>query len=103
MTYHTFFKHGPLLHYTMIQHYAINIPIHAGYLIAVYVHYICLTYTICICVLHRILLYDKRPGGLGICNQLYNNKNVILLFESLLLLRACPCELGCVACILQQR
>lgn len=60
------------------------------------------------CHNYRLLLYDKRPGGLGICERLFESGWTSIL-RALEALRSCGCtesneyEDGCPACLLDSR
>ena len=47
-------------------------------------------------------IFDKRTGGLGASEALFENK-LSLLRRGFELLTTCPCALGCPACILDNR
>ncbi len=51
---------------------------------------------------HRIMLYDKNPGGLGICGNLFLNRYQ-LLAVAYHLIQDCKCSDGCPSCILDSR
>jgi len=46
----------------------------------------------------RILLYDKRPGGLGFCEALLARQTETL-DKAIELVRSCPCKAGCPSCL----
>ncbi len=48
------------------------------------------------------MLYDKRPGGLGLCGLIYRHR-VEILKGMEKLLSGCDCENGCPACVLSNR
>ncbi len=50
----------------------------------------------------RLMIYDKRPGGLGSCTALYTCRNVVIQ-TAFQLIADCQCECGCPACVLDKR
>lgn len=50
----------------------------------------------------RVLIYDKRPGGLGLCRMLYDCRHKLLQGVHDML-RDCDCESGCPTCVLSSR
>lgn len=46
----------------------------------------------------RVLLYDKRPGGLGFCESLLE-REVETVDKAILLLESCECRKGCPSCL----
>jgi len=51
---------------------------------------------------YRIMLYDKNPGGLGICGNLYQSRYALLSLANKIL-NDCTCIDGCPTCILDSR
>lgn len=45
-----------------------------------------------------IALYDKVPGGIGLCKKLYEIQDIVLK-AALEQVSSCPCEMGCPACV----
>jgi DEAD/DEAH box helicase domain-containing protein len=50
----------------------------------------------------RLMLFDKRPGGLGSCSALYTFR-VQLIHKAVEHLQNCPCFNGCPSCMLEKR
>jgi hypothetical protein len=46
----------------------------------------------------RLIVYDQRPGGLGIAESLFYFADKVL-HKVLQFMRSCPCTLGCPACV----
>lgn len=46
----------------------------------------------------RLIVYDERPGGLGIAESLFYFADKVL-HKVLEFMRSCPCALGCPACV----
>eukprot|EP00602_Paraphysomonas_sp_CaronLab_P011722 CAMPEP_0185040162 /NCGR_PEP_ID=MMETSP1103-20130426/37910_1 /TAXON_ID=36769 /ORGANISM="Paraphysomonas bandaiensis, Strain Caron Lab Isolate" /LENGTH=977 /DNA_ID=CAMNT_0027579351 /DNA_START=919 /DNA_END=3852 /DNA_ORIENTATION=+ len=54
----------------------------------------------------RILLYDRKPGGVGACEILYSNihrDRSSLLSRAVDIISSCKCENGCPSCIYSHR
>jgi len=49
-----------------------------------------------------VFVFDKTPGGIGLCEKLYDDLQS-WLESALKLLTTCPCDTGCPACILSAR
>jgi DEAD/DEAH box helicase domain-containing protein len=49
-----------------------------------------------------IFVFDKTPGGVGLCEKLYDSL-VPWCRSALQLLTSCPCEAGCPGCLLSAR
>lgn len=49
-----------------------------------------------------IFVFDRTPGGVGLCEKLFDSLSGWMQ-GSLQLLRSCPCEGGCPACLLSPR
>eukprot|EP00752_Nemacystus_decipiens_P007203 g6448.t1 len=47
---------------------------------------------------HRILVYDKRPGGVGVSDAMFGCHRAVLS-KALELVEGCPCPDGCLACV----
>ena len=48
--------------------------------------------------LPTIFLFDRYPGGIGLCRRLFDDAKQLLQLSRRLIAR-CPCEAGCPACI----
>jgi DEAD/DEAH box helicase domain-containing protein len=49
-----------------------------------------------------VFVFDKTPGGVGLSEKLFESREA-WLSAALDLLRTCPCEEGCPACLLSAR
>jgi DEAD/DEAH box helicase domain-containing protein len=49
-----------------------------------------------------VFVFDKTPGGVGLCERLFESVTG-WIHAALQLLTTCPCETGCPACLLSSR
>ncbi|CAM9428212.1 unnamed protein product [Chrysoparadoxa australica] len=46
----------------------------------------------------RLMIYDKRPGGIGVAQALFTQRKAVIA-KACSVLRTCPCSEGCLGCI----
>lgn len=46
----------------------------------------------------RVILFDKRPGGVGVAEALYHHSDAVLA-KAEEIISSCPCRRGCPSCI----